>query len=363
MNREVLKNVMRLTLPALLILTVGLYFAWDRFLADLIVTGKTINQKAWESSYTERELRVPDMGPREGYWGARIGKKVPDTQLGWREPQLHIPGLIEIDELGHQHYRIGADNNHRILILGGSVAFGANASEISKTYFNVLGNILHKNSIDSKITIIATGAWKSIQEVRATELFIKKYAPNLIVFLDGLNDLTNGSTSKTLFGEKTQPLNGEDWTVFYHTHDYERRVSDYLNNIALAADISRINGNEMLVVLQPALYEKRKMSDIENLLLRRSLVHHSSIKELLNSYSAIRAGLTRLESDGRIHFLDASRIFDSEERTIYVDMWHFTDIGHEILGWAMADKIKSIYEGLSFMKTYGRNITIKPHKD
>ena len=54
----------------------------------------------------------------------------------------------------------------------------------------------------------ASGAWKSSQELKAFLLYSQNYKPNLVIFLNGLNDLTNGATSKALFGEKTQTTAG-----------------------------------------------------------------------------------------------------------------------------------------------------------
>ena len=54
----------------------------------------------------------------------------------------------------------------------------------------------------------AGGAWKSIQELRAFQLHLQRQPIDLIVFLNGLNDLTNGATAKTLYGEKIQPADG-----------------------------------------------------------------------------------------------------------------------------------------------------------
>lgn len=338
MKNNVLSNLLRVTLPIVLIIVAIAYFAWEPYISDRVIEGRSINQHAWEASYSERNLLIPLGGPREGYWGSRIGKKIRHPELGWKEPALNFPDVLVVDSNGHQHYR-KQDEKLRILIFGGSVAFGANASNISKTYFNVIGGTLDQQSPGVSITVIAAGAWKSSQEVKATALYIERYQPDWVIYLNGLNDLTNGATAKSLFGERTNTREGVEWTYDYHSHDYQARVVEYLNNMRMASKLNKSSGSKMLVVLQPALFEKYYMSEIEKTLLRRSLVPHVSVSKLIASYEAIRHGLKTLAKTGDVFFVDASRGFDSERETTFVDMWHFSDIGHQLLGTVIAENM------------------------
>ena len=148
--------------------------------------------------------------------------------------------------------------------MGGSVAFGAYASELPKTYFHIVGTALDSQLVFSDITIIAAGAWKSIQELKAIEKYHQHERFGLIVFLNGLNDLTNGATAKTLYGEKIQTADGSSWTPLYHAHDYRQRVSDYLSNMDAAWTISQNAGCDLLVVLQPSLVERASRTKIDD---------------------------------------------------------------------------------------------------
>jgi hypothetical protein len=304
--------------------------------------GEDLNKKAWEASYHERNLPVPESGPREGYWGARLGSKVPDAVLGWHEPEIHLAGLVDIDGSGRQFYRSPGSAAHKILIIGGSVAFGANASAISKTYFNVIGSELENKGIATEIVVIAAGAWKSIQELRALKLYLSMNKPELVVFLNGLNDLTNGSTSRTLYGEPTSTHDGSPWTIVYHSHDYAQRVSDYLANMAAAYEMVTKMKGTMLVVLQPSLNERPNRTRIEEQLLELTLQAHSSATELSNSYRTMANGLESMTRTGQMFFFDGSNLFDAEKESVFTDIWHFTDFGHRMLGKAMAGKIHEL---------------------
>ena len=304
--------------------------------------GRQLNQLAWESSFTERGQAVTPQGPREGYWGARIGPKVADATTGWHEPRLLVPGLLDVDERGLQYYRTTASPKRHVFIVGGSVAFGSYASSIATTYFHVLGTELDRLGTPADLTILGSGAWKALQEGHAVQQYASSLRPDLIVLLNGLNDLTSGATSRMLFGQPTATRDGSPWTNEYHEHDYAARVTDYLEIMRRVGMFARGTGRAALVVLQPSLAERTQRTAIEERLLERSLVPHESAAALQQGYQAMRDGLAELARTGILLYLDCSRVFDGEQATTFTDLWHFSDFGHRRLGTAMAAKIAPI---------------------
>jgi lysophospholipase L1-like esterase len=260
-------------------------------------------------------------------------------RLGWHEHEIVVPGLLAIDERGLQRYGATAGQKRNVLILGGSVAFGAYASSIETAYFHVMGRDLERRGTPADLTVAAAGAWKSIQELRALEIYGPALRPDVVVFLNGLNDLTNGARSSTLFGEQVETRDGTWWTPTYHEHDYRERVSDYLANMRRAAELAASLGSDTLVVVQPALVERKRPTGLEDRLLTGSLLAHASAEALTSSYEAMRAGLAAFERAGLLQLLDCSRAFDGERATTFADMWHFSDFGHAILGHRMAERI------------------------
>jgi len=340
-GRERLKFVVfALTPAALLAAVLTAVFLWWRG-----PEGKALNELAWESSFTERGQQVPPRGPREGYWGARIGPKIKDPTFGWHEPRLSEPDLLDVDDQGLQHYRTAAPAKRHVLIIGGSVAFGAYASSIATTYFHVLGAELERLGTPADLTIVAAGAWKATQEGRAVELYGNSLGPDVIVLLNGLNDLTVGATSRRLYGQRTDTKDGSEWTLEYHEHDYGERVTDYLEIMRRVGLFARLNGRVALVVLQPSLAERAQRTPIEERLLQTSVVRLESAAALQRSYQAMRERLAALERSGLLRFLDCSRIFDGERATTFTDLWHFSDFGHRLLGTAMAAAIAPILRG------------------
>jgi hypothetical protein len=337
--RQRLKLAVFALTPAL-VLAAALTVAWRWWRGP---EGKALNALAWESSYTERGHSVPEGGPRGGYWGARIGPKVRHEKLGWREPQTSNPGNLDIDERGLQHYRTTASPKRQAMIIGGSVAFGAYASSIATTYFNVLGAELERLGTPADLTIVAAGAWKAGQEARALVLYEPTIRPDLVVFVNGLNDLTVGSRANTVFGEKTPTRDGAPWTERYHEHDYDARVANDLEVIRSVGSYARLVGlPPPLIVLQPSLVERAHRTAMEERLLALSLLPHASAAVLQQSYRAMRNGLAEMERSGLLYFLDCSRVFDTERATTFADLWHFSDFGHRILGVAMAERMAPI---------------------
>jgi len=96
--------------------------------------------------------------------------------------------------------------------------------------------------------------------------------------------------------------------------------------------------------LQPSLAERTHRTRIEETLLRGALTPHASAEALTRSYQTMREGLRVRAASGTFRFLDCSRIFDQERATTFSDLWHFSDIGHEILGKTMAREIATMLQ-------------------
>jgi len=284
----------------------------SRFMPDDQVSGLALNRRAWESSFSERGMAPPHHEPREGYWGWRLNPKARRVGLRWIERKISIPGLVDVDADGFQAAG-SPDAEVRILILGGSVAFGASASTLENTYFSMLAEILARRVIDARVYVLAAGAWVSHDELLALVLKGVDKDPHIVVFFDGLNDLTNID------------------------RDYGRRVTEYLANMAKAKAIAVNRGMDVVYVLQPVLPLKKEKTVLEERLLALS----GNPEELLPWYDAMRRGLRDI-CDEHAHFLDCSSALSDETFTTFVDQWHFSDFGQELVAEAMADGLAQV---------------------
>ncbi|HKQ33213.1 MAG TPA: SGNH/GDSL hydrolase family protein, partial [Thermodesulfobacteriota bacterium] len=150
--------------------------------------GYKLRKEAWEASFSERGLRIPAGGPREGLRGEGV------TPLKCAASDCNfsklVPGIIELNDDGVQSVGKGENPYPHILIVGGSVAWGAGASDISNTYFSKLYGMLKNDYPDTRISVLAYYGSTSNTDLIS---FVRKgldTKPDLVIFLNGLNDLT-----------------------------------------------------------------------------------------------------------------------------------------------------------------------------
>jgi hypothetical protein len=110
---------------------------------------------------------------------------------------------------------------------------------------------LEQKGVPVEIAVVAAGAWKSMQELNALEQHLSKERPDVVIFFNGLNDLTSGPTSRSLDGNARRAADGSMTTD--HAQDYSQRVDDYLFIMQRAAEFCRAAQAEMLVILQQRL--------------------------------------------------------------------------------------------------------------
>lgn len=264
-------------------------------------SGNKLRLKAWEASFTERGLKVPESGPRDGKTGDRISKN--RCMVTRCTQPKNIPGVIEIDELGFQNAGGSEEASPNILIIGGSVAWGAAASDIDNTYFYRLYELLKDNYPDVGIRVLAGAGSTSNKDLYAfvNEGIDRK--PDIVIFLNALNDIT------------------------VHESDI-RSAGNYVLNMRTAAKIAQRNGIDMVVVRQPFPGTKTSKTDLEIRILELS---RENYEENMNSvYKYIGVGLEKIGKQEGVYYIDAGGCFDEETVTTFSDQWHFSDPGQQL---------------------------------
>jgi len=284
-------------------------------------SGRELNRVAWEESYRERGLPVPEGGPREGYWGDRIKPmNLACDPLVYCEREQARPGAYAIDAEGFQHAG-PVDAPFRVLVLGGSVAFGAYASEEAETYFAKLADGLAARGLPTRVDVLAAAAWVSGHELAAFLLRGGEAAPQVAVFLDGLNDLTN-----------------QDYL------EPQARVRTYRQNVSGAREAARALGIDVVFALQPWPDAKKELTPIEERLVELTFAKHpdQSREVRLRSYAEMREALADLAQEPGTFFVDCSGAFADEKATTFADYWHFSDPGHSLLARCLVDGIAPV---------------------
>ncbi len=289
-------------------------------------SGRELNRVAWEGSYRERGLPVPEGGPREGYWGDRIKPmNLVCDPLVYCEREQTRAGAYAIDALGFQHAG-PADAPYRVLVLGGSVAFGAYASEEALTYFAKLADGLAARGLPTRVDVLAAAAWVSGHELAAFLLRGGEAAPQVAVFLDGLNDITN-----------------QDYL------EPEARVRTYVQNVSGARAAARALGIDVVFALQPWPDGKKPLTPIEERLVELTFAKHpDQTRDVrLRSYAEMREALAALSQGPGTFFVDCSDAFADETATTFADYWHFSDPGHTLLAQCLVNGIAPVLEARS----------------
>lgn len=283
-------------------------------------SGVELNDIAWKATFTERNLPVPPNGPREGFWGARSAQRVfdPDSLMG-REGKVSIPGLLEVDDQGLQHAG-PADGFPHLLIIGASVAYGANSSSIDTVYFVRLAELLKPVLPRLRITVLARGGCVSTSEVAAFILRGQKIKPDAVMFCDGLNDLTNIPE-------------GDDPAI---------KALDYVRNMKMAQQVALERKEVCIFALQPFLGTKKHKTALERRLLDLTHPDYEQTYNFIYQATAQRLNELAQEHPRESYFVDCSGTFDDAFETTFVDQWHFADAGHELLAHRMASALGPI---------------------
>jgi hypothetical protein len=272
--------------------------------------GKTLAIDGWKASYTELGEVPPVDGPRDGILGRRSNPK--NINCGYMlicERDQQIENLVDIRDNGLQY---AGDVNRQglsILIIGGSVAWGAYASSKSTTYFSVLQSNLTERLKNPLVTVLARGGARSDDDLAAFLLRGKGIDPDIVMFLNGLNDVY---------------IPGPEGLEM----DYRK----YVRNTELARRTASDRGIPFIVVLQPFPHGKKTKSKFESaMMIRVKTAGYPDEFEVESARNKIREGLTKIAGHESAYFIDCSTAFDNEVETVFSDQWHFADNGQRLL--------------------------------
>jgi lysophospholipase L1-like esterase len=215
-----------------------------------------------------------------------------------------------------QHVGQPQNPKPHILIIGNSVAFGAYSSSIEKTYFSLILERLKPLFPSAKISIMAFGGSRSDHDLAAFALRGVSLCPDIVVFLNGLNDLVH--------------------PVHPGCTDFKVYVRNYLRNMKIAQHIAGLHKTPIVFALQPFLGTKKK-TKLEQRILELS---RNNYEEVINPhYRDMGEGLEQLAKDRWTTFIDCSGVCDNERATTFADQWHFSDPGHALLATKLAEEL------------------------
>ncbi len=225
------------------------------------------------------------------------------------------------------------NNEIRIFITGGSVAWGSCATDVEFTIAGSMEKALRKKypSIDIKVITAAAGAWTTTQERIWIFNRITEYDPDMIISYSGHNDLyANYLDGEDLFdryssdgkyfrfaikgydyynrGEAVSTLGYSDTGSRFQSSDFPRKS---LKNIKIINSYLKSISIPYVFVLQPAGWVDNKPAYYEN-------------------YNFLGSEMANQAKHDGYQFIDHSGILKASPK-LYVDYIHPGDRGYELI--------------------------------
>jgi lysophospholipase L1-like esterase len=320
----------------------------------------------------------------------RFPETIPDPYLSFRPKPGSESESAHVNRWGLR----GQDTSerpepgvYRVLLLGGSVAWGYSAMRDEETVAAALEAYLDRQKErspvlrDREIEVLNGGvpAYVSWQAALAYTLHHRRLKPHLIVTLDGANDYAAAVNSgvagaplrfdpdRASHSPRPTLLRGIGAWARYRLGrlqlakyvEHARRPSlaekappsgktvadSYGQAIEHLAEIAALEDALVVPVLQPLalLPGSKPLQDFEQRLVAR---HDDKVPGVnagfIENYAAMHETLARLSGLEGVFPLDATGVFRDETRITYVDHCHLTPLGRELLAAEIGDWILDV---------------------
>ena len=271
-----------------------------------------------------------------------------------------------------------APGSFRIIVLGGSTAWGSGASSNDTVWTAVLENILRRHSGKTvEVLNAACGGYTSFQELMYLEFKLLQFSPDMVIVLDGYNDIFmdalypgdkyEANVSVSYYDEKKFFESGLLWQISglilsrsnfcslirragekikYETgrslygrgYVHTKGIDNYISNIQSIAGLLKGRNIKTMFLLQPYLaISKKQLSPEEESMLsknRQASAYMIPLMELL------REKYKQFASKNALNYYDLTDICDDSPRseTMWYDHAHLNDNGNKVL----AEKLGNI---------------------
>lgn len=306
--------------------------------------------------------------------------------IGWLGAPNTRLATIQTNDLGFRDDKIKprSDGEYRILITGGSFAWGLGASGNSMTVSGRLEHLLNQSEHGRRYRVLnaAFMGWSTHQEYVVVTEYFDTFDPDLVISLSGYNDLValskgieiNAMPEARLLAnavtDHLQPIGTLRalkklagtlgiWRIFvllrestnaaampqqfyiYDTQSGFLRVERVVQRYLSIADYLSRKGRKYFIALEPEIYSSKKNLTVEEFDLRsRFMELDRGLLPTLTHYrrelSVRLAGL----AENRFQYLDISNIFDGEVAPVFIDYNHVCDLGYALTAEALAKVIE-----------------------
>jgi lysophospholipase L1-like esterase len=365
----------------------------------LEITGRII----YPFDQAERGRMLAKKDPRRDIptWENASGQVILEDIFGMDKRYLSYLGFLgapnskmatfEINEIGFRDSAVEprVPNEYRILILGGSAAWGWGASANRHTISGALQELLNEDSSGVSYRVMNGSylAWTSLQERITLMEFYERFDPDLVVSFTGFNDIISvqyGNSRELLRLEfnmvedavennlkpmgtlkairkvvgslgiwrlvvyiREQLHSGKSGgSIDYKPERSSRGVPKILDRYLSMANYTASHGDQFLLALQPDIYTTGKQLTAPEAEVKQWLDSRNS-ENFDNTFIQYRSdlvqGLTALPSSG-INVIDLAPVFDDVSETMFTDDSHFNDSGYRGIARALHDVIKKNHD-------------------
>ena len=268
-------------------------------------------------------------------------------------------------------------HNNRILLVGGSFAWGWGATTDSSAPGALIEKSWNENS-DSPVSVInlSEAGYTSIQEVQSYLTAINELTPKAIVCVTGYNDVW----VSTFDGYVDHPRNREviahlDWATtiglvrpqshskrvvktffrgnrsvqhvgksFFAFSNPTREQTPMLllrHKLDSLSAIAKHKEIKLVYVLQPLLNFKARKSSYEKYVceyMGQQDPEGFYPRNFVDFRSCLQEHV-RVEESPYLHFIDSTTFYDDSPETIFIDNGHVTDKGNEIWSTRLMDEL------------------------
>lgn len=278
-------------------------------------------------------------------------KQILDINLGYAyEMNCRYPGF----------YILGTEKpeNFRIVILGGST------SDSDLYRYQSWPEIFYKEYCQGNITIFngAQAGYNSVQELMKLMRDAVHLKPDLIIVLDGINDIAScGSSGRNLFGfsymstvlnkliEKNTldqyvlPMELEGGVKIWKGVEDGKitSVEEWKKNIQYMQSVAEINSIKFHAFLQPMLLGKKRAVSLHEASLMK--MDEAAMGDWFGEQCRIFRQCGEKLGNEYAFFHDLSKVFDNED--VYMDECHVYERGNAIIAKAVYECIKGDLPG------------------
>lgn len=358
-------------------------------LAILEITGRVI----YPFDQDKRAAMLAEKDPRRDIptWEGASGQVILEDIFGMEKRYLSYLGFLgapnsnkitfDINETGFRDSPIEprAPEQYRILLLGGSAAWGWGSSANRHTISGALEEMLNEDSSGTTYRVMngAYLAWTSLQErITLLELY-ELFDPDLVISFSGFNDVISvqyGNKRELLRLEysmvedavennlkpmstmrairkvggtlgiwrlvvyfREQVHTAKKGRVDYKPKRSRRGMPKVVDRYSSMASYTESRGGRYLLVLQPDIYTSGKRLTREESMVKEWLDSRNSenFDPTFKQYrSDLVDGLSALSAGG-LRITDMQRVFDDIEETMFTDDSHFNDSGYREIAKAL----------------------------